>query len=516
MSVILVRAKHIVCRIISSNEAEVLGDSAILVRNGIIEKFGKYEEFKSDGNYDSEIGSENVIVFPGLVNSHHHVGLTPLQLGTPDLALENWINRRLGSKSVNFYLDTLYSAFEMIRSGVTTVQHMHEETPGPIENAHQAATDILRGYKDLGMRVSYGYGVRDQNCLVYEDDRQFAQRLPRALGNQLVALLEDQSIPVAPLDDYVSLFETLVREHADTPITKIQLNPQNLHWCSDKALQVVSDTTRKHDVHMHMHLLETPYQKVYAQKRTGAGSAIPYLKEFDLLGPRLTLGHGTWLTEDDLDLIAETGTCICHNCSSNMRLRSGTAPLNSMRERGINVGLGMDEAGINDDRDMLQEMRLVLRAHRTPGMGKNVPTPNDVFRMASEYGAMTTGFRDGIGSLQVGKAADLVLANWKHIAFPYLDEEVPIVDALVQKARSSGVDSVMVNGQLVLHEGRFVNVDEEAILNEISESLDRPRTEQEARMKKFSQDIEPHVLDFYADYLDGQRFEPYYVMNSKT
>ena len=187
-----------------------------------------------------------------------------------------------------------------------------------------------------------------------------------------------------------------------------------------------------------------------------------------------------------------------------------------MRERGINVGLGMDEAGINDDRDMLQEMRLVLRAHRTPGMGKNVPTPNDVFRMASEYGAMTTGFRDGIGSLQVGKAADLVLANWKHIAFPYLDEEVPIVDALVQKARSSGVDSVMVNGQLVLHEGRFVNVDEEAILNEISESLDRPRTEQEARMKKFSQDIEPHVLDFYADYLDGQRFEPYYVMNSKT
>ena len=127
MSVILVRAKHIVCRIISSNEAEVLGDSAILVRNGIIEKFGKYEEFKSDGNYDSEIGSENDIVFPGLVNSHHHVGLTPLQLGTPDLALENWINRRLGSKSVNFYLDTLFSAFEMIRSGVTTVQHMHEE-----------------------------------------------------------------------------------------------------------------------------------------------------------------------------------------------------------------------------------------------------------------------------------------------------------------------------------------------------------------------------------------------------
>ena len=366
------------------------------------------------------------------------------------------------------------------------------------------------------MRVSYGYGVRDQNCLVYEDDRQFAQRLPRELGDQLVALLEDQSIPVAPLDDFVSLFETLVREHADTPITKIQLNPQNLHWCSDKALQVVSDTTRKHDVHMHMHLLETPYQKVYAQKRTGAGSAIPYLKEFDLLGPRLTLGHGTWLTEDDLDLIAETGTCICHNCSSNMRLRSGTAPLNSMRERGINVGLGMDEAGINDDRDMLQEMRLVLRYHRTPGMGKNVPTSNDVFRMASEYGAMTTGFRDGIGSLQVGKAADLVLANWKHIAFPYLDEEVPIVDALVQKARSSGVDSVMVNGELVLHEGRFVNVDEEAILNEISESLDRPRTEQEARMKKFSQDIEPHVLDFYADYLDGQRFEPYYVMNSKT
>src|SRR5207249_7282000 len=90
--------------------------------------------------------------------------------------------------------------------------------------------------------------------------------------------------------------------------------------------------------------------------------------DMGFLGPHLTLGHGVWLTEDDIDLVVETGTMICHNASSNLRLRSGVAPLNHFLARGVRVALGLDEAGINDDRDMLQEMRLVLRLHREPGM----------------------------------------------------------------------------------------------------------------------------------------------------
>ena len=132
--------------------------------------------------------------------------------------------------------------------------------------------------------------------------------------------------------------------------------------------------------------METAYQKEYARRRGGC-TAVEYIDRFGLLGPQMTLGHGVWLNEPDIERLAATGTCVCHNCSSNFRLRSGVAALNEFEAPGINTAIGLDEAGINDDRDMLQEMRMVLRAHRVPGMDDEVPTPAQVFRMATSGGA---------------------------------------------------------------------------------------------------------------------------------
>ena len=149
--------------------------------------------------------------------------------------------------------------------------------------------------------------------------------------------------------------------------SRIQLAPANLHWCSDDALTRLANCSRKYGVPLHMHLLETAYQKEYARRR-GGGTAVQYIDRFGLLGPQMTLGHGVWLNKRDIQRLAETGTCVCHNCSSNFRLRSGVAALNKLEAAGITTAIGIDEAGINDDRDMLQEMRMVLRAHRVPGM----------------------------------------------------------------------------------------------------------------------------------------------------
>ena len=206
---------------------------------------------------------------------------------------------------------------------------------------------------------------------------------------------------------------------------------------------------------MHMHLVETAYQKEYARRR-GGGTALDYIDRFGFLGPRLTFGHGVWLNEADLDRIAATGTHICHNCSSNFRLRSGVAPLNAFEERGIDTAIGLDEAGINDDRDMLQEMRMVLRAHRVPGMAdEDVPSTGQVLRMATAGGAATTPYGSHIGTIAVGKAADLVLLDWDKLAYPYLDPETPVLDAVIQRAKSDGVDLVMVAGEVVYEGGRF-------------------------------------------------------------
>jgi 5-methylthioadenosine/S-adenosylhomocysteine deaminase len=278
---------------------------------------------------------------------------------------------------------------------------------------------------------------------------------------------------------------------------------------------MLADLSARYEAPMHMHLVETAYQKEYARRR-GGGTALDYIDRFGFVGPQLTLGHGVWLNEADLDRIAATGTHICHNCSSNFRLRSGVAPLNAFEKRGINTAIGLDEAGINDDRDMLQEMRMVLRAHRVPGMAdEDVPSPGQVLRMATVGGAATTPYGSHIGTLAVGKAADLVLLDWDKLVYPYLDPETPVLDAVLQRAKSDGVDLVMVAGDVVYEGGRFTQVDRAAALKELHDSLKRRLADDESERRALSKALLPHVRRFYAGYFDPETHQPFYRPSSR-
>ncbi len=236
-----------------------------------------------------------------------------------------------------------------------------------------------------------------------------------------------------------------------------------------------------------------------------------------MLGPLMTLRHGTWLTEEEIEILAETGTHVCHNASSNLRLRSGIAPVNRLEARGVNVALGIDEAGINDDRDMLQEMRMVLKLHREPGFGDVVPTSQQVLRMATENGAHTTPFGDTIGKLEVGRAADLAVMSWRDIAYPFLDLDfdVSVVDAVVHRAKASGVKSVIVGGEEIFRDGRYTRVDKAAALEELAGSLAGPASEDEIRRRRLSREVLPYVRRFYEGYLDAERRVPFYGFNSR-
>jgi cytosine/adenosine deaminase-related metal-dependent hydrolase len=229
----------------------------------------------------------------------------------------------------------------------------------------------------------------------------------------------------------------------------------------------------------------------------------------------MTLGHGVWLTEDDVARVADTGTLICHNASSNLRLRSGVAPVNHWLARGVRVALGLDEAGINDDRDMLQEMRLVLRLHRVPGMEDVVPTSAQVFQMATEHGALTTGFAGAIGTIEPGRAADLVLVRWKPIAHPYLDPEVAVIDAVVHRARTSAVDTVLVAGEPVLRDGRCTRLNKDQVLEELAAALRAPLAPEEERRRRLAREVFPHVQRFYHGWLDEAARDPFYRPSSR-
>ncbi len=508
----LIRGRAVITHVIDRHTWNEIPNGAVLQEDGIIIAIGTFNDLTAAHPDATVIGSGNDVVLPGFINGHHHVGLTPAQLGSPDMPLELWFVTRMVSRNLNLYLDTLYSAFEMIASGITTVQHIHGWVPGGLAQVQAGSNEVIRAYDDIGMRVSYCFAVRDQNRLVYQRDEDFTASLPAELRPAMQAWYGRLHMS---LDDYVALFEGLYAQHQTSRRARIQLAPANLHWCSDDALTRLADLSRRYNVPLHMHLLETAYQKEYAYRRGGC-SAVEYIDRFGLLGPQMTLGHGVWLSEKDIDRVAETGTCVCHNCSSNFRLRSGVAALNVLEAKGVNTAIGIDEAGINDDRDMLQEMRMVLRAHRVPGMDDSVPTAAQVFRMATSGGAKTTVFGEQIGSLAVGKAADMVLMDWRQISYPYLDRDVPLLDAVLLRAKTEGVRSVICDGELIYADGRFTRVDRDEMLKMLHEDLQKALTDDEVQRRGLSKALLPHVRAFYETYIDPDRHEPFYRPSSRV
>jgi cytosine/adenosine deaminase-related metal-dependent hydrolase len=496
MTASLIRSRAMITQVIDRHHHDEIADGALLVEDGLIAAVGTYADLSRRHPTLPVLGSGEEILLPGFVNGHHHVGLTPLQLGSPDMPLELWFVTRMVARSLDPYLDTLYSAFEMIASGITTVQHIHGWVPGRLEEVAACSEAVIRAYEDIGMRASYCFAVRDQNRLVYQRDEDFVASLPADLRGAMRRWFDRLQLS---LDDSMALFEGLHGRHQHKRRVKIQLAPANLHWCSDAALARLADAAERFDVPLHMHILETQYQKEYALRRGGC-TAVAYIDRFGLLGPRLTIGHGVWLSESDIARVAASGACVCHNCSSNFRLRSGVAPLNVLEAHGITTAIGLDEAGINDDRDMLQEMRLVLRAHRTPGMDDTVPTAAQVLRMATAGGARTTPYAGQIGALAPGLAADAVLLDWRQVSFPYLDRETPLLDAVLARAKTEGVRQVICDGEAIYADGRFTRVDRAAALQSLHEKLQAALSDDETERRRLSHALLPHVRAFYAGY----------------
>ncbi len=511
MSSSLVRGRYVVARVIDENSSEIIEDGAVFQRDGEIIEVGTYASLKSRYSPDEEIGSSDFVVIPGLVNAHHHVGLTPFQLGALDAPLETWIVARWGFPDVDPYLDTLYCAAEMIESGITTVMHNQALSRVPAElGPYEASASIIRAYEESGMRVAYSLFHRDQNHLVYEDTDQFLTTLPSELARNVKDYLGARPIS---LEDYFSVCAELY-ERKQSDRTRIFISPHNVHWCSDALLRDIREFGTRHSTGIHIHLNETIYQKMYGTRNWGK-SPLAHLYDLGFLGPEVSCAHGVWLTDSDIDILSETGTCICHNPSSNLRLKSGIAPLNRMLEKGVTVAIGIDEAGINDDNDILQEMRLAQKLHRVPGVASASPSSHQILHLATANGAKVTFFGDEAGTLEAGKRADIVLVSLERIAEPYLNPDTNIVDALLYRGKGLDVDTVIVDGEVLLRNKKLTRINKEEVGVRLRESLTRPLQPHEARRGELGQQLLPHVQKFFEGWtLD--RDAPHYFYNESS
>jgi len=476
--------------------------------DGAIVEVGAYADLRARYQPDEEIGSTDHAIIPGLINAHHHVGLTPLQLGTLDAALEPWITDRLSRRAADPYLDTLWGAITMIESGITTV--MHNDTSIVGSEPLDRSLEVLRAYEESGMRVAFSVFYRDQNRLVYEDDETFLQGLPADLAASTRVGLEQSAMSH---ETYLALFEQLHERFGREAEgrMRILLAPGNVQWCSDAYLEQVKETAGRFGTGIHIHLLESPYQKVYAERRWGT-TAVEHLDGLGFLGSEVSCAHGVWLSGSDLELLARSGTTVCHNPSSNLRLKSGIAPVNRMVAAGVPVAIGIDEATINDDNDLLQEMRLASKLHREPGVDAPQLNSGQVLHMATAAGAQATCFGARIGRLEAGMRADIVQVKLQRIEEPYLSPAIDAVDSLVGRGRATDVDMVMVDGEVLLRGGRLVGIDREAVVREIQSTMGRAETAEEVERRRQGQELVRHVNAFYAGW-DLAEGDPHYVVN---
>ncbi|MDB5537006.1 MAG: S-adenosylhomocysteine deaminase [Devosia sp.] len=508
----LVRGRHLLLRAIDDDSVETLNDGAILQVDGRIAEIGPFAELSARHGDVEVVGSPDSLVIPGLVDGHHHIGMTPIQMGSPDLPLELWLTHQMRHRTVDPYLDTLYSAFEHIASGVTAVQHLGRMRPAPVSAWPDEARAVLAAYRDIGLRVSYAFCNRDQHRLVYAEDDIFIATLPPDLAADARAAMARHHFRLEDFEtDYLVPMLEQFGGKAD-PLVRLWLAPINLERASDRLLTLTSEWANKYGMGIHVHLSET-YQKEFSRRRFGK-SSVAHLADIGFLGSHLTLGHGTWVSEGDLDLIHRHGVCICHNASSNLRLRSGIAPVTEFVRRGIPVSLGIDEAGLNDDRDMLQEMRLVKHLHAVPGLYEKPLTPAQIFRMATENGARSIGFGDEIGSLAVGKRADLVVLDYRKMTAPFTSTDTSPLQVLIHRAKSEHVTATMIDGRIVYREGKFTFVDRDETMARLAADLNRPARPDELARASLSRRLLPHLENFYRDWT-LEPTEPWYKLNGR-
>ncbi|MBI4236164.1 MAG: amidohydrolase family protein [Chloroflexi bacterium] len=491
----LVRGKYLLARADLEGRSRLLTDGAVVQRDGVILEVGPYADLRARHGGVEVLGNGRQFLLPGLVNAHHHGrGVSGFLMGQPDGPLETWIHRGWGRRPLDPRLMALYTLMQQIRSGTTTV--MFNQSATAAARVLPEAEGALRAFQETGVRVAFSIAFRDQNVLVYGDDAAFLASLPPGLARDVRGIVQET---LMPLDDYLALADDLAQRYAasNEGTIRIFLSPLGYHWCAENSLQRIADFARRHGLGVHTHLVETAYQRLYAERRYGQTPA-RRLHALGFLGPLVSLAHGVWLTQDDMTLLAETGTGVCHNPSSNLRLRSGIAPVLAMLRQGVTVALGTDSTALNDDDDMLQEMGLALRLHRPAGLEEQPVSADQVLHMATLGGARVTTFGDSIGALEPGRRADMVLVAWDRLASPYLDEEVDPLEALLARARARDVEAVMIDGRVVYQDGRFPGLDEEGIVKEIRDQVAGPVPETIRQRRRLAQELEPHIRRFYA------------------
>jgi cytosine/adenosine deaminase-related metal-dependent hydrolase len=346
----------------------------------------------------------------------------------------------------------------MMRNGTTTV----------LENVLQgieATEPAIRALLESGMRAMVGPMIAD---------RPFHETMPGYLES-LPGMQRSQELtaPVPNAKDLLNSCLGIVRRWNGTEgRIYVCLSPSAPQRCTDALLAMIAETAQANGLPVHTHLLETRPQVAVAKRLYGR-TMVEHIHKLGLLRHGFSGAHSVWLTDGDLDLMAEASASVCHNPLSNLYLGSGIARVPDLLRRGVAVGIGSDGLNCGSSASLFEVMKLAAVVHRIGETnGRRWVSARDAFRMATITGAQALGLDHEIGSIEVGKKADIVLLNIEDANFVPLNE--PVMQ-LVYGETGSSVDIVLVNGKEILKDGRPMLFDPISLLAEAHELGSRLR-----------------------------------------
>jgi 5-methylthioadenosine/S-adenosylhomocysteine deaminase len=429
----------------------VLEGQQILIHDGSIAQVGK--KINPRGlPVTRRIDCSEMIVMPGLVNAHSHLTEILQKSFRDNVRMEIWRGYRATTEDLAHLTPeeigtaAELACSEMLKNGVTAVVDHFSTRPGLTIDKMEA---ILGAFEKTGIRGMLVPSLRDQDFI-----RLVTQ--PRSRRNAA-----KQAAPEPWKNEVLTVLARLRRGRT---CSGVMLGPSSPMNCSDRLLREVVRVAEQYDLGIHTHLLETRLQ-AWAARKIYKNTIGAHLAEIGFLSSRVSTAHSIWLDDNEMDLMASSGASVVHNPASNLKLGSGIAPVAKLKKRGVNVALGTDGGDTSDSYSIFEQMRLAAYVSRVVAEDpENWITALDALKMGTVNGAQAVpAWRGKIGKIKPGYRADLILLKPSLRLRPLRD----IVRQLVFCEGGQSVDTVLVEGKIVVEGGRLTGIDEGALIRRV-------------------------------------------------